>query len=93
MFQSWLISLVSKLYSGLCHGLQHPNVLRAVYIDGHHYSSGFMTDLIAFATRLRNEGFLDDDLLVHLSEFVTVPLKISAQQAHSNIHGEAAVYE
>ncbi|KAL1923806.1 uncharacterized protein VTP21DRAFT_8786 [Calcarisporiella thermophila] len=81
---------VVPLYSAIIHGIDHPAILRAVYIDAHIYQADFLTGLIVFALRLRNNGISDHGLLLHLSE--ALGGSIYSDQAHSTIYEELEVY-
>ncbi|KAJ1813247.1 hypothetical protein LPJ75_003269 [Coemansia sp. RSA 2598] len=87
---SWVDEVV-PLYSAILQGVSHPNVYRAVYIDAPHYADDFLTNLIAFALRLRNMDIYDHDLLIHLSEVVAGSLW--GHWGHSTVYGEPAVYK
>ncbi|KAJ2853696.1 hypothetical protein J3B02_003023 [Coemansia erecta] len=87
---SWVDEVV-PLYSAILQGVSHPNVYRAVYIDAPHYTDDFLTNLIAFALRLRNMDIYDHDLLIHLSEVVAGSLW--GHSGHSTVYGEPAVYK
>ncbi|KAJ2237221.1 hypothetical protein IWW45_001158 [Coemansia sp. RSA 485] len=87
---SWVDEVV-PLYSAILQGVSHPNVYRAVYIDAPHYADDFLTNLIAFALRLRNMDIYDHDLLIHLSEVVAGSLW--GHSGHSTVYGEPAVYK
>ncbi|KAJ1676882.1 hypothetical protein EV182_007322 [Spiromyces aspiralis] len=89
---SWIDEVV-PLYSAVFHGISHPNLYRAVYIDGPHYRDDFLTNLIIFALRLRNGGVDDKGLLVHLSNVIVGTLWGSTSGGHSTIYEEKAVYK
>lgn len=60
---------VVPLYSALFAGVDHPAILRAVFVDASAFrTSDFLANLVVFATRLRNAGLSDHDLIFHLSE-------------------------
>lgn len=61
---------VVPLYSSLFSSLSHPSMLRAIFIDSQAFetSADFMTNLVVFATRLRNAGLNAHGLDFHLSE-------------------------
>ncbi|CAG8732656.1 15242_t:CDS:2, partial [Acaulospora colombiana] len=74
------------LYSGLFTGLDHPSILRAIYIDGPLYQENdFLTNLIVFAIRLRNAGIIDHGLIVQLSEVAAGPVY---GEGHSALYTE-----
>jgi len=81
---------VVPLYSGLYTGVDHPSIMRAVYIDGPLYQANdFLTNLIVFATRLRNLGRLDHGLMVQLSKVVAGSMY---GEGHSALYTEIDVY-
>lgn len=60
---------VVPIYSGIFTAVNHPRILRALYIDGDAYSSSdFLSNLLVLLLRLRNAGIDDGGLLTHLSE-------------------------
>ncbi|KAJ1797165.1 hypothetical protein LPJ59_003308 [Coemansia sp. RSA 2399] len=87
---SWVDEVV-PLYSAILQGVSHQNVYRAVYIDARHYLDDFLTNLIAFALRLRNMGIYDHDLLIHLSGVVAGTLW--NHSGHSTVYAEPSVYK
>lgn len=83
---------VVPLYSAIMSSVNHPNILRSIYIDGHIYSQDdFLINLIVFALRLRNTGLPDYDLLTHLSEVLAGSL-YALEGGHSTIYEELEVY-
>ncbi|KAJ1912863.1 hypothetical protein IWQ60_009467 [Tieghemiomyces parasiticus] len=86
-----LVDQVVPLYSAVMHGLSHMHVYRAVYIDGAHFTGDFLTDLVAFALKLRNYGLSDHDLTVHISETLAGSL-YSGTPGHSTIYNDTQVY-
>ncbi|KAI9499416.1 hypothetical protein BDB00DRAFT_796793 [Zychaea mexicana] len=83
---------VVPLYSAIMTGASHPNILRAVYIDGHIYSDDdFLINLVTFALRLRNAGLSDHGLLTHISEVLAGDL-YSWEGGHSTIYEERDVF-
>lgn len=41
-----------------------------MYIEGADYSPDFMSHLVVFALKLRNQGYDDHGLVVHLSDMI-----------------------
>lgn len=83
---------VVPLYSAIMSAVNHPSILRSIYIDGHVYSQDdFLINLIIFALTLRNTGLPDYDLLVHLSEVLAGSL-YALEGGHSTIYEEVEVY-
>lgn len=83
---------VVPLYSAIMSGLSHPNLLRAIYIDGHIYSKDdFLIRLIEFAISLLNMGLSDHGFLIHISEALAGNL-YSLEGGHSTIYEELDVF-
>ncbi|KAF9105490.1 hypothetical protein BGX27_009586 [Mortierella sp. AM989] len=80
---------VVPLYSAVMTSVHHPSIVRAVYIDGATYQDDFLTNLISFSLRLRNSGFDDHGVLLHLSEVVAGSIY---GEGHSTIYEEREVY-
>ncbi|KAL1699730.1 hypothetical protein EV121DRAFT_215648 [Schizophyllum commune] len=60
---------VVPIYSGLFTYVQHPLILRALYMDGDAYhSSDFLSNLLVLLLRVLNSGLSDSGLITHLSE-------------------------
>lgn len=84
------LSQVVPLYSALFSGINHPSILRAVYIDSAAFrTSDFLANLVVFAARLRNAGLQDHDLTYHLSEALAGAL---TGVGHSKIYEEEEVF-
>ncbi|CAO3676932.1 unnamed protein product [Rhizopus stolonifer] len=83
---------VVPLHSAVMSNLNHPSILRYIYIDGHFYSSDdFLVQLVVFALQLRNLGLSDHGLLVHLSEVLAGNIYV-IEGGHSTIYEELNVY-
>ncbi|KAI9478597.1 MAG: hypothetical protein EXX96DRAFT_483984 [Benjaminiella poitrasii] len=85
---------VVPLHSALMSSIQHPCILRSMYIDAHLYYSpdnDFLIRLIIFALRLHNIGLSDHDLLICLSEVLAGSL-YALEGGHSTIYEEIEVY-
>ncbi|KAI8883087.1 hypothetical protein K501DRAFT_185368 [Backusella circina FSU 941] len=83
---------VVPLYSAIMSGVTHPNILRAIYIDGHIYSKDdFLIRLILFSLKLRNIGLSDHGVLIHISEVLAGNL-YSWEGGHSTIYEEVEVF-
>lgn len=79
------------LYSSTCVHVSHPNILRAVYIDGStEFSPVFLSGLVSLALRLRNLGGSDHNLVKELSGSLAGSLRGGG---HSRIYHEPRVYE
>lgn len=83
---------VVPLYSAIMSGISHPNILRAIYIDGHIYTrDDFLIRLITFALRLLNVGLSDHGFLIHISEVLAGNI-YSWEGGHSTIYEEPQVF-
>ncbi|CAG8786800.1 17642_t:CDS:2, partial [Dentiscutata erythropus] len=81
---------VVPLYSGIFTGVDHPSIMRAVYVDGPLYQENdFLINLIIFAVKLRNAGILDHGLITQLSEVIIGSLY---GEGHSTLYNEIDVY-
>ncbi|GAA5805893.1 hypothetical protein HPULCUR_011419 [Helicostylum pulchrum] len=86
---------VVPLYSAIMSGISHPNILRAVYIDGHIYSKDdFLIRLILFAIRLLNVGLSDHGFLIHISEVLAGNIYATKlwEGGHSTVYEELKVF-
>jgi hypothetical protein len=80
-----------QLYSSIFTSFTHPNLLRAVFIDGQSFKAvDFASNLVAFALRLKNASLDDHGLLIHLSESLQGAL---SGVGHSAIYNEGGVYD
>ncbi|CAG8738331.1 20389_t:CDS:2 [Gigaspora margarita] len=78
------------LYSGIFTGIDHPSIMRAIYVDGPLYQENdFLIHLIVFAIKLRNAGILDHGLITQLSEDIRGSLY---GEGHSTLYNEIDVY-
>lgn len=83
---------VVPLYSAIMSGITHPNILRAIYIDGHIYTKDdFLIRLITFALRLLNVGLSDHGFLIHISEVLAGNI-YSWEGGHSTVYEELDVF-
>ncbi|KAH7107698.1 hypothetical protein BKA62DRAFT_143365 [Auriculariales sp. MPI-PUGE-AT-0066] len=81
---------VVPIYSGVFTSINHPGVLRALYIDGDAYSSSdFLSNLLILLIRLRNAGIDDAGLIAHLSEATAGSV---SGVGHSTAYEELGVY-
>ncbi|CAG8584643.1 9812_t:CDS:2 [Cetraspora pellucida] len=81
---------VVPLYSGIFIGVDHPSIMRAIYVDGPLYQENdFLINLIIFAIKLRNAGILDNGLITQLSEVIIGSLY---GEGHSTLYNEIDVY-
>ncbi|CAJ0748228.1 24124_t:CDS:10 [Entrophospora sp. SA101] len=81
---------VVPLYSSLFTGVNHPSIIRAMYIHGPLYQANdFLANLLVFAVSLRNANINDHGLMVYLSEVVAGSLY---SEGHSALYDEINVY-
>uniref|UniRef100_A0A060T273 ARAD1A05830p n=1 Tax=Blastobotrys adeninivorans TaxID=409370 RepID=A0A060T273_BLAAD len=78
------------LYSSTCVHVSHPNIFRAVYVDGQDVPPEFISTLVALALRLRNIGASDHNVLKELSSALPGTL---TGGGHSKIYNEPRVYD
>lgn len=82
---------VVPLYSATCMHVTHPNILRAVYVDGSsEVSPEFISNLVGLALRLKNVGCSDHGLIREISASLAGSLRGGG---HSRIYDEQSVYE
>jgi hypothetical protein len=74
------------------HGFEHPNIYRAIHIEGVDYTPDFLSHLVVFALKLRNNGISDHDIVVHLSEFIAGNFYGFGTQGHSTLYEELNTY-
>ncbi|PLW19501.1 hypothetical protein PCANC_08735 [Puccinia coronata f. sp. avenae] len=81
---------VVPLYSAINHPVDHPSILRAIFIDSAvFYSTDFLTNLVVFCLRLRNAGFSDHGLLFLLSDYLVGSL---TGVGHSTLYEDPDVF-
>lgn len=61
----------SPIYSSLGLHLLHPNIYRALYIDGSQHQPDFLTSLFNLILTVKNLNYSDHGLLIELSNFFT----------------------
>ncbi|MBW0508906.1 hypothetical protein O181_048621 [Austropuccinia psidii MF-1] len=82
---------VVPLYSALNYSVNHPSILRTVFIDSAvFYSTDFLTNLVIFCQRLKNAGLSDHGLVNLLSEALIGSLN---GVGHSTVYEEPDVFE
>ncbi|KDN52558.1 hypothetical protein K437DRAFT_187429 [Tilletiaria anomala UBC 951] len=82
---------VVPLYSALNTTVSHPNILRALYVDGQAFPrTDFLVNLLTFCVAVRNAGSTDHSLLTLLSSSVAGSLY--GGLGHSLIYEEPATY-
>ena len=82
-----LVPMYSSTFSTAYHGA----IYRAVFIDGRIHQNDFLARLVAFALRLRNEGWRDHGVMNELSSALMG--NFYTGEGHSRIYDEPAVYE
>ncbi|CAN6616306.1 hypothetical protein TRVA0_006S02674 [Trichomonascus vanleenenianus] len=79
------------LYSSTCIHVSHPNIYRAIYVDGHEVvAPEFISTLVSLALRLRNIGSTDHGVVRELSGSLAGALR---SNGHSKIYDEPRVYD
>lgn len=78
------------LYSSTCVHLGHPNIYRAVYVDGQDVAPEFISTLVTLALRLRNIGSSDHGVIKEISGALSGTL---TGGGHSKIYDEGRVYD
>lgn len=82
---------VVPLYSALNSPVDHPSILRALFIDSAvFYATDFLTNLVVFCLRLRNAGFSDHGLIFLLSDYLVGSLN---GVGHSTLYEDPHVFE
>lgn len=89
---SWYDQVV-PLYSAILYGIEHPRLYRALYIDANDYNPDFLSHLIVFALKLKNQGIPDHGLLVHLSDCLAGSIYGFGTQGHSAIYEFSETYD
>lgn len=82
-----LVPLESSSFSNI----SHPYIFRAVFVDGRVHAPDFLSHLVGFAMKLRNQGISDHGLIRELSS----PLagSLYGGEGHSRIYDDEQVYE
>lgn len=83
---------VVPLYSSINHIIDHPSILRAVFIDSSvlSYSKDFLTNLVVFCLKLRNAGLTDHGLIYSLSDYLIGSL---TGVGHSTLYEDRDVFD
>lgn len=81
-----LVSLESSLHTPV----SHPNIYRAIFVDGRIHAPGFVTALVGLAVKLKNLGRGDHGLIREVS----LPLagSLYTGEGHSRIYEDEGVY-
>lgn len=82
-----LVPLESSTFANVT----HPYIFRAVFVDGRVHAPDFLSHLVGFAMKLRNQGISDHGLIRELSN----PLagSLYGGEGHSRIYDDVQVYE
>jgi hypothetical protein len=88
---SWNDQVV-PLYSSILYAINHPLLHRALYIDSNDYNADFLSHLVVFGIKLRNSGYSDRGLLIHLSQHLAGSIYGFGTQGHSVIYDEISTY-
>ena len=90
LYQFSKLSLLILIQSSTFGALSHPNVYRAVFVDGRVHAPDFLSHLVGFALKLRNLGISDHNLIRELSS----PLagSLYGGEGHSRIYDDENVY-
>eukprot|EP00842_Homolaphlyctis_polyrhiza_P002610 jgi/Hompol1/334/HPOL_005282-RA len=89
---SWYDQVV-PIYSACLHGIHHPNIFRALYIDQADYQPDFLSHLVVFGLKLRNAGLSDYGLIVHLSDLLQGNIYGFGTQGHYALYEEENTYK
>lgn len=78
------------LYSSIALHVQHPNLFKAVYIDGSTNTPDFVTRIIKLSCILQNIGSTDHDVIKEISNSLAGPI---TGGGHSRIYNDLKVYK
>lgn len=78
------------LYSSIASHVFHPNIYRAVYIDGGSNTPDFVSRVVSLSTWLLNIGYSDHDVIKEISHALAGPL---TGGGHSKIYNDINVYK
>lgn len=82
-----LVSMESATFANI----SHPYIYRAVFVDSRIHAPDFLTHLVGFALKLRNQGVSEHGLVRELSGPLAGSLYTG--EGHSRIYEDQAVYE
>ncbi|ODV85869.1 hypothetical protein CANARDRAFT_197759 [[Candida] arabinofermentans NRRL YB-2248] len=77
------------LYSSIASHVYHPNIFRAVYIDGDSNTPDFVTRIVKLSCMLQNLGYSDHGVVREISYALAGPL---TGGGHSKIYNDPNVY-
>ncbi|QPG74889.1 hypothetical protein FOA43_002226 [Brettanomyces nanus] len=78
------------LYSSIASHVKHPNIYKAVYIDGGSDTPDFVARILKISCMLQNLGYSDHDVIKEISYALAGPL---TGGGHSNIYNDINVYK
>lgn len=78
------------LYSAIALHVQHPNLFKAVYIDGSTNTPDFVARIIKLSCMLQNIGSTDHDVIKEISSALAGPI---TGGGHSRIYNDLKVYK
>lgn len=78
------------LYSAIALHVQHPNIYKAVYIDGATNTPNFLSRIIKLSCMLQNIGSTDHDVIKEISTALAGPI---TGGGHSKIYNDLQVYK
>ena len=78
------------LYSAIALHVQHPNIFKAVYIDGSTNTPDFVARIIKLSCMLHNIGSTDHDVIKEISNALAGPI---TGGGHSRIYNDLKVYK
>ncbi|KAF6009403.1 hypothetical protein HII13_003480 [Brettanomyces bruxellensis] len=78
------------LYSSIASHVKHPNIFKAVYIDGGSDTPDFVSRIVKLSCMLQNLGYSDHDVIKEISYALAGPL---TGGGHSRIYNDLNVYK
>lgn len=78
------------LYSSIASHVKHPNIFKAVYIDGGSDTPNFVARIVKISCMLQNLGYSDHDVIKEISYALAGPL---TGGGHSRIYNDRNVYK
>lgn len=78
------------LYSSIASHIQHPNIFKAVYIDGTTKTPAFVSRIVKLSCILQNIGFNDHGVIKEMSHALAGPI---TGGGHSKIYNDIKVYQ
>lgn len=78
------------LYSSIASQVQHPNIFKAVYIDGTTNTPAFVSRIVKLSCILQNIGYNDHGVIREMSHSLAGPI---TGGGHSKIYNDLQVYK